>query len=588
NMVVICSGGQWIDWDNCDVAGRTCTVLSGDYQCVDNVFTDADADTDSDSDADSDADSDSDVDGDADSDADSDTDVDGDADSDADSDTDVDGDSDSDSDSDADSDTDYTLGSECDGYDVDCYTSCWGCSLQNECAHTVEACLSDSGCNALYECKELVCCNGSNDCLTGTAWDMCMAECAGAVGATSSTYDLYNEIERCVACDACAYSCGVMEAMDFAMCKSPEEINCPTCPCYMEEITAGETACFSWAGWGGPCTSETAACKSNSRCVDLEACYNEAWSSDDWQSIQADCFSTYADAEDLFWAYQQCIYCDACDLACAPDAGTKNCDEYTGGDGDGDTDADTDSDSDADTDSDSDADTDTDSDTAEGCDGADVDCYESCWGCALQTECQTELAACLNDTDPGGCETYYSCKESECCGGTSDCLEGDPWMTCMAQCRTDNGITEQAVALYNAINGCVACNACAVSCGENLASDWLICQDGTELNTPTSPCYQEDAAAGEVGCFSWAGWGGPCIASTAACKENPDCVALEDCVNDSWISDDWQSIQAQCFNDYAAVEDLYWAYMQCIYCDACDLACALDAGSKNCDEYAGK
>ncbi|MBN2341827.1 MAG: hypothetical protein JXX29_23895, partial [Deltaproteobacteria bacterium] len=23
NMVVICSGGQWIDWDNCDVAGRT-------------------------------------------------------------------------------------------------------------------------------------------------------------------------------------------------------------------------------------------------------------------------------------------------------------------------------------------------------------------------------------------------------------------------------------------------------------------------------------------------------------------------------------------------------------------------------------
>jgi hypothetical protein len=66
-------------------------------------------------------------------------------------------------------------------------------------------------------------------------------------------------------------------------------------------------------------------------------------------------------------------------------------------------------------------------------------------------------------------------------------------------------------------------------------------------------------------------------------------VNLDKCINDSWSDPNWASIQEQCFYDAgAATEAKYWAWMQCIYCDACDIACERDAGSKNCKEYQGK
>ncbi|MBN2341986.1 MAG: hypothetical protein JXX29_21825 [Deltaproteobacteria bacterium] len=263
-------------------------------------------------------------------DGDTDSDSDGDSDSDSDGDSDSDSDGDSDSDSDTDSDSDGDIGSECDGTDVDCYSGCWGCALQTPCASTVEACLADSSCSAYYQCKEDVCCNGNNDCLTGTDWEECMANCANSTSATTAALDLYKDIDKCVACDACSYSCGVVEKADFAMCADAGDVNCPTCPCYAEQATGDETACFSWAGWGGPCDSARAACKNNSDCSDLETCINDSWASDDWASIQTQCFSDYASVEQLYWDYLQCIYCDACDLACAQDASSKHCDEYTG------------------------------------------------------------------------------------------------------------------------------------------------------------------------------------------------------------------------------------------------------------------
>ena len=53
--------------------------------------------------------------------------------------------------------------------------------------------------------------------------------------------------------------------------------------------------------------------------------------------------------------------------------------------------------------------------------------------------------------------------------------------------------------------------------------------------------------------------------------------------------DDWNARQVTCFEEAGtAAEDMYWAYMQCMYCDACNIACLMDACSKNCDEYDGK
>ncbi len=229
---------------------------------------------------------------------------------------------------DTNADTDADADMVCDGADVDCYSSCWGCGLAMICDYAVEACLSDDGCSAFYQCRSESCCGGTNDCLTGDALAACMTECEDVLGITEYSKDLYMDIEACIVCDACPLSCGVNEFQDVTMCSGLPSINCPTCPCYADEAAEGEIACFSWAGWGGPCTDAQNACHENPDCAALETCINESWQSDDWQNIQAICFADYADVEELYWAYVQCIYCDACNLTCITDASTKKCDEY--------------------------------------------------------------------------------------------------------------------------------------------------------------------------------------------------------------------------------------------------------------------
>ncbi|MBN2339946.1 MAG: hypothetical protein JXX29_09045 [Deltaproteobacteria bacterium] len=173
----------------------------------------------------------------------------------------------------------------------------------------------------------------------------------------------------------------------------------------------------------------------------------------------------------------------------------------------------------------------------------------------------------------------------DCCSGENGCLEGEEWMDCMSNCRSYNEISPEGIALYEAINECVACDACAISCGENMSEDWLTCQVATEINVPTNPCYEDEVEEGEIACFAWAGWGGPCTDAAAQCMNDPACVELDNCINDSWDESYSFDLQEQCFANYTDVEEIYWAFQQCIYCDACDLACAGDAASKHCDEY---
>ncbi len=118
------------------------------------------------------------------------------------------------------------------------------------------------------------------------------------------------------------------------------------------------------------------------------------------------------------------------------------------------------------------------------------------------------------------------------------------------------------------------------------ASDSDTGTDGDSETVPNfvdSPCYDEDADDGEVSCFTWASTTGPCSEAASACNTDSACSDLDACILDSWSSPDWKSIQEICFeNASMAAETLYWNYMQCIYCDVCDVACKRDAGSKNC------
>jgi len=229
-----------------------------------------------------------------------------------------------------DSDTYNVFQSDCDGDEVDCYAGCWGCALSSaSCLPALEGCLSDTRCEAYFTCISDSCCSGGSDCVTSERWDACKASCAGDADATKGTLALYNSIEMCVACDVCAISCAQNESRDFAMCATPEEMNTPDNPCYDEDADTGEVACFSWANQAGPCSEFTNICMMDDDCQKLDRCIVESWSDPDWAVIQEECFAAASSAaEEAYWHWMQCIYCDACSVACAMDAGSKRCDEY--------------------------------------------------------------------------------------------------------------------------------------------------------------------------------------------------------------------------------------------------------------------
>ena len=246
-----------------------------------------------------------------------------------------------------------------------------------------------------------------------------------------------------------------------------------------------------------------------------------------------------------------------------------------------------DADSDTDTDADSDGDTDSDSDSdpiVTECDGADLDCYKDCWGCAESSDtCKPMVEDCMSDEI---CAAYYQCKLEDCCDEENNCLTGDDWESCMGNCSEQANLTVEAYSLYAAIDKCVACDACAISCGQNEKDDFAMCAEPDQINSVDNPCYDEDATDDEVACFSWAGWGGPCSWAVKQCKANEACAQLEEDINATWDFDDWSARQDELWqNTSKEVEGLYWAYMQCIYCSACDVACLTDAGSKHCTEY---
>ncbi|MBN2531176.1 MAG: hypothetical protein JXR76_32635 [Deltaproteobacteria bacterium] len=266
---------------------------------------------------------------------------------------------------------------------------------------------------------------------------------------------------------------------------------------------------------------------------------------------------------------------------------TESLKEGSESDSDADSDSDSDSDTDADSDSDGDSDggSDSDGDTSvANCDGDSVDCYEDCWDCALQGQCAPAVDACQKNEK---CAALLACRDQDCCNGRTinDCLEGDEWVACITNCRREVQPTSEADNLFRGIDLCIGCDACAISCFENTA-DWAIC-DSTDVIPETRPvCFSGEVEDGEAVCFDWATHGGPCTEAYDACQADTECVALEKCTH---VADSGAAFQTDPEPCLAAVSadtaDKYWAYVQCVFCNACDVGCGQYASDKRCNEY---
>ncbi|MBN2716982.1 MAG: hypothetical protein JXX14_14110 [Deltaproteobacteria bacterium] len=354
DILMRCDNGKWQAWNDCTVTNARCTVVFGEYKCVGETATEDTENTDTDTATDDTRDTQSndtddtsvhtDTSDTATDTSDTATDTSDTATDTSDTATDTSG-HDETTDSATVTETDVFEGtdsvtdgtdsgtdaSQCDGDGVDCYEECWDCALETPiCKPKVTACMADNNCKTYYDCKEAVCCQGTNDCLTGEAWLDCLATCRADNHISDGAVELFDAIDTCVACTVCEQSCAHNLWDEWSRCADPEDMNTIDTPCYADEAEKGEYSCFSWAGWGGgPCTQKVNTCKSNPACVALELCVNESWSDDLWMEIQDECFADAGPvAQAAYWDYMQCIYCDACDRACLKDAGSKNCEEY--------------------------------------------------------------------------------------------------------------------------------------------------------------------------------------------------------------------------------------------------------------------
>jgi hypothetical protein len=81
-------------------------------------------------------------------------------------------------------------GGEC---DLGSCESCQQCAMNGVCSGSVDACLANTECGALWEC------------LSGCADDICANDCANA---HAGGMDQFNAVGECVFCTACPITCG--------------------------------------------------------------------------------------------------------------------------------------------------------------------------------------------------------------------------------------------------------------------------------------------------------------------------------------------------------------------------------------------
>lgn len=215
-------------------------------------------------------------------------------------------------------------------------------------------------------------------------------------------------------------------------------------------------------------------------------------------------------------------------------------------------------------------------------DGIDKSCRYDCWQGAALSACCPSLEDCLADES---CRAQYRCVEDNCCNQEGDypCGTQEQFEACLQVCQTANDVNDDAMTLHEDFLKCVLCDACEESCNEPTFDG--LCHS-PDFNTPETPCHDYQAETDVQSCFTWAISSGPCSIVASNCYNAAECISLEQCIDDTWQWDDWAARQDLCF-DAASVDTVenYWAYMQCVYCDVCDVACKQDAGEKRCDSY---
>lgn len=220
------------------------------------------------------------------------------------------------------------------------------------------------------------------------------------------------------------------------------------------------------------------------------------------------------------------------------------------------------------------------------CDSDDLDCFGSCWTCGLEEVCTEQVSACAQDNESeSGCDDYDDCVMDECCGD-SGCLQGDEWLACTSDCRDKLNTTPKALGLWHALSKCIVCEACPKSCAGEHLENFHICVDESKINKEETPCFKTDVRPGQVACYSWAGWGGPCTPWVQKCYNDADCWKLQQCFDKSWNEPEWSDAQDDCLKDVnEQVVDDFYTQIQCIYCQACDASCMAGSDFAKCGQY---
>ncbi|MBN2525481.1 MAG: hypothetical protein JXR76_03745 [Deltaproteobacteria bacterium] len=222
--------------------------------------------------------------------------------------------------------------SECEVEGQSCYQDCWYCALHGMCSDLVDECTNHyengTGCSVYFSCISRDCCAG-DECLEGDEWAQCTLNCQVENNTSPVGLSLWHKISKCVVCDACPVSCAAEYRDDFHICVDETLINSPDAVCFEEEEEEGIESCYSWAGWGGPCTPWVQECYNDAACWRLQDCYTKSFDADNYKDAQQKCFDAAgAAATEKFWAQRSCIFCQACDIICGEYAIGPVCDDY--------------------------------------------------------------------------------------------------------------------------------------------------------------------------------------------------------------------------------------------------------------------
>ncbi|MBN2802377.1 MAG: hypothetical protein JXR91_04715 [Deltaproteobacteria bacterium] len=206
--------------------------------------------------------------------------------------------------------------------------------------------------------------------------------------------------------------------------------------------------------------------------------------------------------------------------------------------------------------------------------GTFADCYDCVTGDYCL--CGKDYQNCMNDTECATLDSCISGPDASSC--FSQNLTGDAWDACETACK--NAATDAANALRYSLIDCLFC----IGCGTTKPEGTHCSTENCDLTS--SDCY--DPATGCWGCAI----NTICRTQVDACNANPECGALDSCINTSCynstdseiLSDsDFETCRINCEAKYPnGVADLA-AYHACIYCDACPTTCAEDAEDR-CQE----